>query len=70
MDNISSQSPSVERLLTDQEVADIFQVHRGTIWRRVKDGTLPKPIRIGSITRFPQSEIVAALEAAKRKRAA
>lgn len=70
MERIQSHAPSVEVLLTDKEVANVLQVHRATIWRRVKDGTLPQPIRIGNITRFPQSEIVAALEAAKQKRAA
>ncbi|KQV39170.1 MULTISPECIES: helix-turn-helix domain-containing protein [unclassified Rhizobium] len=70
MERILSQSLPVDRLLTDKEVAEIFQVHRATIWRRVKDGTLPRPIRMGTISRFPQSEIIAALEAAKHKRAA
>lgn len=65
-----SQPSSVDPLLTDEEVAEIFKVHRATIWRRVADGSLPKPIRLGNISRFPQSEIIAALEAAKQKRAA
>ncbi|TQN61025.1 DNA-binding protein [Agrobacterium tumefaciens] len=65
-----SQTSSVDPLLTDEEVAGIFKVHRATIWRRVADGSLPQPIRLGSISRFPQSEIIAALEAAKHKRAA
>lgn len=70
MERILSQAPSVELLLTDKEVAEIFQVHRATVWRRVKDGGLPAPIRIGKLARFPQSEIIAALEAAKQNRAA
>lgn len=70
MNNTTSQTSTVDPLLTDKEVAEIFKVHRATIWRRVADGTLPKPIRFGDISRFPQSEIIAALDAAKLRRAA
>lgn len=67
----SNQSQvNVDPLLTDGEVAKILKVHRATVWRRVADGSLPKPIRLGSISRFPQSEIIAALDAAKQQRAA
>lgn len=55
-------------LMTDEEVASFFQVHRATIWRRVKDGSFPQPIRIGGITRWPRSEIIEAIEAAKQRR--
>lgn len=56
-------------LLTDKEVAKLLTVSVPTVWRRVADGTIPRPIKIGALSRFPQSEILGFLEAAKAKRA-
>ena len=35
-----------------------------TWWRRVKDGTLPQPIRVGGLTRWVPNEVGAAIERA------
>lgn len=50
------------RLVKDTEAAAIIGVSKATWWRRVADGTMPQPIRIGSITRWKLSEIAAAIE--------
>jgi predicted DNA-binding transcriptional regulator AlpA len=50
------------RLLKDTEAAAAIGVSKATWWRRVADGTMPQPIRIGSITRWKLSEIAAAIE--------
>lgn len=49
-------------LVKDTEAASIIGVSKATWWRRVADGTMPQPIRFGSITRWKLSEITAAIE--------
>lgn len=56
---------SNDRLIRDLDAANILGCSRATLWRRVKDGTIPKPIRIGGMTRWPASEIQAVIERAK-----
>lgn len=55
-------------LLTAREGAKILQVSLPTFYRLIADGTLPKPIKMGSLSRWSQSEILAAIENAKAKR--
>ncbi|QNQ63582.1 DNA-binding protein [Brucella sp. 6810] len=55
-------------LLTAREGAKILQVSIPTFYRRIADGTLPKPIKMGSLSRWSQLEIMAAIEDAKAKR--
>ena len=38
------------RKLKDTELAAIYGVSRATIWRWSKDGTIPKPTKIGANT--------------------
>ena len=52
-------------LLTDREGASLLSVSIPTFWRRVSDGTVPKPVKIGALSRWPQSEIMAVIERAK-----
>lgn len=39
-----------------------------SVWRRVNDGTLPRPIRIGGATRWVRDELIEAISAAQAKR--
>ena len=55
-------------LLNRKEVGSLIGVSSVTVWRRVKDGTLPKPIEIGGTRRWPKSEILACIEKAKNAR--
>lgn len=44
---------------TDRALAERYQVSRQTIWRWVREGHLPKPVKIGTgSTRWPESEIL------------
>lgn len=55
-------------LLTARESAAVLQISVPTFWRRVADGTVPKPVKLGALSRWPQSEICAVIEAAKAAR--
>jgi len=57
-------------LLVARECAAILQVSVPTFWRRVADGTVPKPVKLGGLSRWPQSEILEVIETAKASRTA
>jgi excisionase family DNA binding protein len=45
------------KLLNVKEVAELFGCGVSTIWRWTQNGILPRPIRIGGITRWHRNEI-------------
>lgn len=55
-------------LLIVREGAKILQISVPTFWRRVADGTIPKPVKLGGLSRWPRSEILAVIETAKAAR--
>ena len=57
-------------LLIAREGAAILQISVPTFWRRVADGTIPKPVKLGGLSRWPKSEILAVIETAKAARIA
>lgn len=57
-------------LLTAREGADLLQVSTPTFWRWVANGTLPKAVKLGGMSRWPESELLAVIERAKSKRTA
>lgn len=58
----------IDPLLTARECATFLQISIPTFWRRVADGTIPKPVKLGGLSRWPRSEIVAVVEKAKAMR--
>jgi len=52
----------VPALVADREAAALFAISRATFWRRVNDGTLPQPIRIGGVTRWRTDKLMEALQ--------
>jgi predicted DNA-binding transcriptional regulator AlpA len=46
----------------------MFGVSTSTWWRRVADGTINPPVKIGGASRWPLSEIEALIDAAKAQR--
>ena len=57
-------------LLIAREAAAILQISVPTFWRRVSDGTITKPVKLGGLSRWPKSEILAVIETAKAARSA
>jgi predicted DNA-binding transcriptional regulator AlpA len=55
-------------LLIARESAKILQISVPTFWRRVADGTIPQAVKLGGLSRWPQSEILAVIEDAKAAR--
>ena len=55
-------------LLSDRDGASLINCSRATWWRRVKDGTLPKPIHIGGLARWPRTEINEAIRKLREAR--
>ena len=48
----------LDRLLTIKQITAEIGISRSTIYRRMREGTFPKPIRIGPrATRWPESAI-------------
>ncbi len=58
-----------DQLVSVRQGAEILQVSVPTFWRRVSDGTIPKPIKVGGLSRWPKSEILEVIERAKAARA-
>lgn len=59
---------NIDPLLTARECAAFLQVSIPTFWRRVADSTVPKPVKLGGLSRWPRSEIIAVVEKAKALR--
>lgn len=57
-----------EKYLTYKDVMEMLELGKSTVCRRVEDGTLPKPIRIGKLARFRRSELLDALQRLDLKR--
>jgi predicted DNA-binding transcriptional regulator AlpA len=47
--------------VSDKTLAVMLETSRSSIWRYVKGGILPPPIKIGGLTRFDLEEAVAAI---------
>lgn len=49
-----------EKYFTDRDVAERFAMSRASVWRKSDGITLPKPVRLGHLTRWLESELDAA----------
>ena len=59
---------AVYPMLSDIEGAEVMGSSRSSFRRRVADGTIPPPIKIGGLSRWPLSELLAVIERAKNAR--
>ncbi|MFD2260520.1 helix-turn-helix transcriptional regulator [Chelativorans composti] len=52
---------AVDLLLTAKEVAAMLRISVPTLYREIQRGRLPRPLKLGSCSRWPQGEIWAAI---------
>ena len=57
-------------LLTASECSEIIGISEPTWWRWVREGTAPKPVKLGRGSRWPRSDPLGMIERAKAARAA
>ena len=55
-------------LLSDRNAATLLGMSRATLWRRVRDKSLPQPVRLHGLTRWRRDELLAAVDALSAKR--
>lgn len=67
---LASTFVPVDPLLIAREAAAILQISVPTFWRHVANGLVPKPVKLGGLSRWPKSEILAVIETAKAARTA
>ena len=54
--NVESIGPAAKQFYTMDEVADLFEVSRLTVHRRIKDGDI-KAIKFGNVVRIPAKSL-------------
>ena len=59
---------SIDPFLSDREAAAILGCARSSIWRWANEGILPKPLKIGGLSRWRQSDIEAVIAKAEAAR--
>ncbi len=59
---------TADTLLTAKEGARLLTISEPTFWRHVGNGKLPKPIKLGHLSRWPRSELLEVIERAKSAR--
>ncbi len=55
-------------LLTDRESAKLLHMSVSTFRRHVTNGSLPKPLKFGFLSRWLQSDLINVIEQAKQQR--
>lgn len=54
----TTPEPHFERILvTVKEAAQMLSMGRSTFWQHVKNGALPKPVKIGGLTRWRLADL-------------
>lgn len=59
---------NTDPLIRDREGAAMMGCSTATFWRRVADGTIPRPIKIGGTSRWRLSDIEAVIAKAEANR--
>lgn len=60
----------VDPLLRDFQAAELLHITKSAFWKRVADGSVPRPLKFGNSSRWPKSEILDVIEKAKAARSA
>lgn len=65
---LDARTTKTDPLLNSREAALVLEISEPTFWRRVKDKTVPRPIKLGGMSRWPRSEILAVIDRLKAAR--
>jgi predicted DNA-binding transcriptional regulator AlpA len=57
-----------DKLLNDREVAERLGISKATVWRHAAAGLLPRPVKLGHSSRWPESDLAEAVQRLKAKR--
>jgi predicted DNA-binding transcriptional regulator AlpA len=57
-----------ELLLTAREIGALLRINQASLYRRMADGTIPKPVKLGDLSRWPKYEILAAVKATEERK--
>jgi predicted DNA-binding transcriptional regulator AlpA len=55
-------------LLSDRQVGKLLNISRASVWRHAAGGKIPKPVKIGGLTRWVASEVEAVVQRAMAER--
>ncbi|WP_423068982.1 helix-turn-helix transcriptional regulator [Devosia sp. CN2-171] len=67
-DQLKATTGAEDPLLDVRQVAAVRHESVPTIWRRVAEGSLPRPLKLGRLSRWPLSEVLGSIERAKAAR--
>lgn len=56
---------AVDPLLKAREVAEMLSISIPSLYRRMADGTIPPPIKLGTLSRWARSDILHAVDLAR-----
>lgn len=58
---------AIDPLLKVDEVAALLCISRPSLYRRIADGTIPPPMKLGQLSRWSRAEVLAALAEARQR---
>lgn len=58
---------AIDPLLKAREVAELLSISVTSVYRRMADGTIPQPIKLGQLSRWSKADILRAVEAARER---
>jgi predicted DNA-binding transcriptional regulator AlpA len=59
---------TIDPLICDKDGAAMLGCSVSSFWRRVREGVIPRPVKIGGMSRWPKSEIQSVIDKAKLER--
>ena len=68
--NTNGMHPMTNRLLSDREAAELMNCGKSTIWRWASEGVIPRPLKIGGMSRWKLSDLEAVIAKAEAHREA
>jgi excisionase family DNA binding protein len=61
-------SMDTERLINMEKVAELLDISEREVYRLIAAGELPKPVKIGRLSKLPLGEVLAYIEKLKSMR--